>query len=172
TLFTYNGPTSSIDRWKLASVRDRAGNVTSFSYDNVNQVTTVAHATQYYIHRAYDFNGNLLSISLPTTQSDPTQVPGVLQTVNVYLDPGWIASGQVGTNPPIHYDYNGKGQQTCRRPSSACSPTDTSNEVFWNYLPNGKLASRTDQQGQPVSYSYDPNGNLVASHDASGLTEA
>src|SRR5262249_60300575 len=40
TLFTYNGPTSSIDRWKLPSVQDRAGNVTSISYDNVNQETT------------------------------------------------------------------------------------------------------------------------------------
>jgi hypothetical protein len=125
--------------------------VTTNHYDQLNRLirqdlpVDSTYPTQYYLHRAYDFNGNLLSMSLPTTQSDPTLVPAGAKTVNVYFDPGWIASAQVGTNTLLRYDYNGKGQQTCRRPSSPCSPADTSNEVFWSYLPNGKLASRTDQ---------------------------
>jgi YD repeat-containing protein len=49
---------------------------------------------------------------------------------------------------------------------------DPAKEVFWSYLPNGKLAGRTDQQGQPVSYTHDADGNLVTSHDASGLTDS
>jgi len=152
--------------------------VTTNHYDQLNRLIRQdlpvdgTYTTQYYVHRAYDFNGNLKSISLPVTQSDPTQVSPGAQTVNVYFDPSWIASSQVGTNSLIHYDYNGKGQQTCRRPSSACSTSDTSNEVLWSYRPDGKLLSRTDQQQQPVSYVYDADGNLVSSHDGSGITEA
>src|SRR5262249_31981047 len=67
---------------------------------------------------------------------------------------------------------NGKGQQTCRRPSSPCSPVATSNRVLWNYLPNGLLASRTDQQGQLINYTYDADRNLLTAHDASGITDS
>jgi len=157
--------------------------VTTNHYDSLNRLIrqdlpvntnnpTSPDATQYYIHRAYDFNGNLRFVSLATSVSDPTQVSAGAQTVNVYFDPGWIASSQVGTNTLIRYDYNGKGQQTCRRPLLACTTSDTSNGVLWSYLPNGKLASRIDQQGQPVSYVYDADSNLVSSHDASGLVSA
>src|SRR5262249_26555769 len=77
--------------------------VTTNHYDQLNRLIrqdlpvnsnnpTAPDATQYYIHRAYDLNGNLLSVSLPTTLSDPTQVSPGAQTVNVYFDPGWIAS--------------------------------------------------------------------------------
>src|SRR5205085_1489993 len=117
--------------------------------------------TQYFVHRAYDFNGSLTSVSLPATQSDPTQVPAALQTLSAHFDPGWIASEQKGTDPPIHFDYNGKGQQTCRRPASSCSLADTTNESFWSYRPDGKLASRSDPQGQPIRYTYDADGNLT-----------
>jgi hypothetical protein len=91
--------------------------VTTNHYDQLNRLVRVDlpidgnSTTQYYIHRGYDTNGNLLSVSLPTTQSDPTQLkltPGVL-TQNVYFDPGWIASEQVGTTSPIHYDYKRQG---------------------------------------------------------------
>jgi YD repeat-containing protein len=129
------------------------------------------YTTQFYIHRSYDSNGRLKTVSLPTTQSDPTQVSPGAQTVNVYFDPGWIASSQVGTNSLIRYDYNGKGQQTCRRPSAPCTAS-TPNTVLWSYRPDGKLASRSDQQQQPIRYTYDADGNLVSSHDASGVTEA
>jgi RHS repeat-associated protein len=155
--------------------------VTTNHYDQLNRLIRVdlpinstdgivADATQYYIHRSYDHNGNLLTVSLPTTQSDPTQVSPGAQTVNVYFDPGWISSSQVGTNSLIRYDYNGKGQQTCRRPALPCTAS-TPNTVLWSYRPDGRLLSRSDQQGQPVSYVYDADGNLVSSHDASGITD-
>jgi len=151
--------------------------VTTNHYDQLNRLVRVDlpidgnSTTQYYIHRGYDTNGNLLSVSLPVQQSDPTQVPPAAQTTNAYFDPGWIASEQVGTTSPIHYDYNGKGQQTCRRPGSACG-SDTTNTVIWSYRPDGRLLSRSDQQGQQVSYVYDADGNLTSSHDASGLVSA
>jgi RHS repeat-associated protein len=152
--------------------------VTISHYDQLNRLVRQdlpvdgSFPTHYYVHRAYDFNGNLLSTSLAATQSDPTQVPAALKTVSAYFDPGWIASEQVGTDPRIHYDYNGKGQQTLRVPESKSGGLDFANQVFWSYQPNGLLANRTDQQNQPVAYHYDPDGNLVTAHDASGLTDS
>jgi YD repeat-containing protein len=172
----------AVDCGKLTACEpSRALNyVTTNHYDQLNRLIRVdlpinstdgiaSDATQYYIHRSYDVNGNLHSVSVPTTQSDPTQVSAGALTVNSYFDPGWIASSQVGTNSLIDYDYNGKGQQTCRRPSAPCT-TSTPNTVLWSYQPNGKLASRSDQQGQLVKYTYDSDDNLVSSH-ASGITD-
>jgi RHS repeat-associated protein len=153
--------------------------ITTNHYDQLNRLIrqdlpvdgTTVGKTLYYIHRSYDFNGNLLSVSLPATQSDPTQVPVGLKTVSTYFDAGWIASEQVGVDTRIHYDYNGKGQETLRVPDSKSGGLDVNNEVFWNYQPNGLLANRKDQQGQPVNYTYDADGNLTFARDASGLTD-
>jgi RHS repeat-associated protein len=151
--------------------------VTTNHYDPLNRLVRQdlpvdgSFPTQYYAHRSYDFNGNLLSTSLPATQSDPTMVPAALETINTYFDPGWIASGKVGTDPRVHYDYNGKGQQTLREPETRSGALDTANQVFWSFQPNGLLAQRTDQRNQPVEYTYDADGNPLTSHDASGLTD-
>jgi RHS repeat-associated protein len=148
-------------------------------YDQLNRLVqqdlpvdaTSTAVNTYHVYSAYDFNGNLLSTSLPTSVTDPTQVPVGAKTVSAYYDTGWIASGQVGNDTPIHYDYKGTGQQTCRRPGSACTTGNLTNEVLWAYQANGLLSSRSDQQQQPVSYQYDADGNLVASQDRSGLTD-
>jgi RHS repeat-associated protein len=70
TLFAYNGPGTAQDRWKLASVTDRAGNATTFGYDFTNRITTVAaptpagqtaRTTRY----SYDSDGKPVSITDP-----------------------------------------------------------------------------------------------------------
>jgi RHS repeat-associated protein len=152
--------------------------VTMNHYDPLNRLVLQdlpvdgSFSTKYHVHRVYDFNGNLRSVSLPTTQIDPNLVAGTLETVSEYFDPGWVASEHVGTDPRIHYDYNGKGQQTLRVPEGKSGGLDLANQVFWSYQPNGLLARRTDQKGQPVDYTYDADGNKLTSHDASGLTDS
>jgi RHS repeat-associated protein len=73
TLFGYNGPGTSQNRWKLASVTDRANNATNFGYDITNRVTTVAaptpagqtaRTTKY----GYDADGKPVSITDPLNQ--------------------------------------------------------------------------------------------------------
>ena len=152
--------------------------VTTYHYDKLNRQVRVdlpvdsTYPTQYYTHSTYDFNGNLTSTSLATTQSDPNQVPATDKTVLTYFDPGWIATSRANGNPKVHFDYNAKGQQTQRTPEDKDGKLDTGKTVFWSYLPNGLLASRTDQQGQPVSYTYNADQLLVTTHDASGLTSS
>src|SRR5439155_10680556 len=67
---TFSYITSGQDKWKLLTLTDRAGNTTNYSYDNVNQVTTVAaptpagqtaRTTKY----TYDANGKPVTITDP-----------------------------------------------------------------------------------------------------------
>ncbi|HYT10232.1 MAG TPA: Ig-like domain-containing protein, partial [Mycobacteriales bacterium] len=73
TLFGYNGPGTNQNRWKLASVTDRANHLTTFGYDITNRVTTVAaptpagqtaRTTKY----GYDTDGKPVSITNPLSQ--------------------------------------------------------------------------------------------------------
>jgi RHS repeat-associated protein len=151
--------------------------VTTNHFDQLNRLVRQDlpidgnNTTPYFLHRAYDFNGNLTTATLATTQSDPTKVDPNDQMVSQYFDTGRVASGKNGPNPRVHYDYNGKGQQTTRTPETKGGVLDTANQIFWTYQPNGLLANRTDQQRQIVSFTYDNDGNLTGSHDASGLVD-
>jgi RHS repeat-associated protein len=145
--------------------------VTSYHYDALNRLVRTDLPVQgtsphYYVHQAYDSNGNVVSSSLPVTTSDPTQVADSSKTLLTYFDPGWIASSQDPGGPRVHFDYTGKGEQRLRTPESGSGGP----QIQWSYFPDGMLKEREDQNGQPVSYTYDAENHLTASHDASGLT--
>jgi RHS repeat-associated protein len=145
--------------------------VTSYHYDGLNRLVRTDLPVQgtsphYYVHNGYDFNGNLVSSSLPVITSDPTQVAASSKTQLTYFDPGWIASSQDPGGPRVHFDYTGKGEQRLRTPESSSGTP----QIQWSYFPDGLLKERRDQQGQPVTYTYDAENHLTASHDASGLT--
>ena len=150
--------------------------VTRYVYDALNRQTRVdlpvdgAYPTQYYIHRAFDFNGNLTVTTLPVTQASVATVPASAKTTVEYFDPGWIAASTDPANPKVHFDYNALGQQTLRTPEDGNGNLDTTTQIRWAYFPDGLLRERTDQQGQPVTYTYNANNQLVSSRDASGLT--
>ena len=150
--------------------------VTAYHYDALNRMVRIdlpvdgTYPAQYYVHNAYDFNGNLLSTSLPLTTSDPTQVPASSKTALTYFDPGWIAISQDPGGPRIHFDYTAKGEQSLRTPETSGGMLDMTKQVQWSYFADGQTKSRADQQGQPITYAYDAENHLVSSHDASGLT--
>jgi RHS repeat-associated protein len=73
TVFSYNGPGTSQNRWKLARVTDRAGNATTFDYDITNRITTVAAPTPVgqtprTTRYGYDSDGKPVSITNPLNQ--------------------------------------------------------------------------------------------------------
>jgi len=74
TRFDYYGPTSSnLDRWKLGTLIDRAGNTASFAWDNTAQIATVtppapggqSRVTKY----AYDTDGKVTTITNALNQN-------------------------------------------------------------------------------------------------------
>src|SRR5260370_5813751 len=97
--------------------------------------TDATYATQYYLHRAYDFNGNLTTASLATKQSDPALVDPNDQTVSQYFDTGWIASSQNGPHPPPPHHYNTKGPQNRRPPPNEKGPPHTTHAAFSGHPP-------------------------------------
>jgi RHS repeat-associated protein len=182
TLFTYNGPTSGQDRWKLASVQDRSGNATSFSYDDVGLVTTVAaptpagqtpRTTRY----AYDVSGR------PTQITDPLGQPTSLQ---------WSADNAVTrlTEPNTSFQqfvYNDNGELTDRFDQLGNHTVLTyqnvaadANDVAAHWNPAGgasgtgrtiphlsQLATKEDPRevagntGKLWQFTYDASGNLT-----------
>ena len=181
TLFTYNGPTSGQDRWKLASVQDRAGASTSFSYDDVNLATTVAEPTPSgqtarTSRYAYDVQGR------PTSIRDPLGQQTSLQ---------WSADNAVTrlTEPNTKFQqftYNDNGQLTDRIDQVGNHTVLTyqnvaadANDVAAHWNPSGgangtgrtiphlsQLATKEDPKevagntGKLWQFTYDTNGNL------------
>jgi len=150
--------------------------VTSYTYDALNRQTRVnlpldsTYPTQFYVHRGYDFNGNLTVTTLPDSHPNLVDVPTTARTTVEYFDPGWIAASNDPANPKVHFDYNASGQQTLRTPEDRNGNLDTTKQIQWLYFADGLLRQRTDQQGQPVTYTYNADNQLVSSRDASGLT--
>ena len=135
-----------------------ANYVTGFHYDQLNRMVrqdlpvgpSAPDNVPFYVHRAYDANGNLVSSSLPVATSDPSQVAPTSKTQLSYLDPGWIAISQDPGSPRIHFDYTAKGEQRTRTPEDAGSALDLSKQINWSYYADGMLQERRDQQGQPI----------------------
>jgi RHS repeat-associated protein len=150
--------------------------VQRYTYDALNRMTRTdlpvdsAFPTQYYVHRDYDFNGNLTVTTLPATQASLASVPATAKTTVEYFDPGWIAASNDPANPKVHFDYDALGQQTLRTPEDGSGNLDLTKQIQWAYFADGMLSQRTDQQGQPVTYTYNADNRLVSSRDGSGLT--
>jgi RHS repeat-associated protein len=182
TLYTYNGPGSSQDRWKAASIQDQAGNTTSFSYDDVNLVTTVAAPTPSgqtarTAKYAYDVTGRPTQITDPLGQATSLQwsadnavtrltEPNSTFRQFAYNDNGFLTDqfDQLGNHTVLTYQ------------NVAADANDVS--AHWN--PNGgangtgrtiphisQLATKQDPREVAAStqnkwtFSYDGNGNVT-----------
>jgi RHS repeat-associated protein len=91
----------------------------------------------------YDPSGNLTTVDAP---------PSAGQTVrnvtrNTYLDNGWVRTSTDPWDIVTSYDYNPLGKQTTRTVTSAGG--SSSRTMTWDYYPDGKLKSRSDN-GVPV----------------------
>ena len=118
-------------------------------YDKLNrpieQVTpfdpgvTTPDSTTY----AYDKVGRLTAVSMP-----PSAGQSVRNTTSYgYFDNGWVRSSSDPWDIVTTYDYNPLGQQTRRTLTSAGG--SSSRTMTWDYYPDGKLKSRSDD-GVPV----------------------
>jgi YD repeat-containing protein len=183
TTFAYEGPTTGIDRWKLASTTDRASNVTSFSYDDTNQVTTVAEPTPSgqtarTSKYAYDVQGR------PTQITDPLgQVTGMQWSADNAL-----TKITAPNNTTRQFTYNDNGYPTDifdemndHTKLTYQNLAADANDVAAHWNPNGgangtgrtiphlsQLATLENPKevaansGIEWSYGYDGSGNLTS----------
>ncbi|MCA1824441.1 MAG: DNRLRE domain-containing protein, partial [Frankia sp.] len=69
TRFTYYGPTSGKLRWKLNTVTDRTGAVTTYSYDVTNRITTVTAPLSRVTKYTHDVDGKVTTVNNPKNES-------------------------------------------------------------------------------------------------------
>ncbi|MFL6138399.1 MAG: phage tail tip lysozyme [Frankiaceae bacterium] len=101
TTFTYLGSGAGTDRWKLASLTDRAGATTSFAYDTTNRVTTVTLPLSRAWKYGYDADGKVTSITNPKNQvstqawSVDRMLTKVTESTGAYTERAYNSNGLV-----------------------------------------------------------------------------
>jgi RHS repeat-associated protein len=149
--------------------------VTSYVYDEFDELVRTDLPTQggtpgpFFVHNAYDANGNLTTTTLPSVSTQIAQVLPQRKTVVSYWDTGWIKNSTNGILPRAHFDYTAQGWQASRTPEDANGALDLAHRSTWQYFVDGLLQQRSDRGGQVASYNYDANGNLAAANEASGI---
>jgi RHS repeat-associated protein len=180
TLFTYLGNGAGTSRWKLASIIDRSGAQTTYSYDIANRVTTVTAPLGRVSKYTYDTEGKVTQISNPLNQqtavtwspdravSKVTEPTGV-STSYTYNDNGYLTSttDQIGNQTQITYansavdanDVSGKWEsgRTIPHISDIATKTD----------PKG-VATATPTNDYQWTFGHDANGNITSITDPLG----
>jgi RHS repeat-associated protein len=180
TRFAYLGPGAGINMWKLASLTDRAGNATTFTYDTTNRVTMVAEPLSRTSNYAYDVEGKVTKITNPLNQdtlvawsadravAKVTEPTGVFTTY-AYNDNGYLTStkDQLGNETQLTYDN---------------TPVD-GNDVAAKWetgrtIPHiSDLATKTDPKGVATTtvagdfqwtFAHDTTGNVTGVTDPLG----
>jgi RHS repeat-associated protein len=186
TVFTYLGPGDGVNRWKLESVTNRAGERTELAYDTANRVTTVTAPLSRVSSYAYDVEGKVTTITNP--KGEATQV-------------GWSGDRHVAkvTEPGGAYTefaYNQNGYLTDEevltdRKDPAVTTDDVvahTKLVYEDIAVDGnnatkhisQLVKKTDPKGVATTdvaadfewlFAYDAVGNLTTVTDPEGFAE-
>ena len=152
--------------------------VKTYHYDDRGQLTRVdlptsdAYPQAQYVHNSYDANGNLVSVSLPVTTSDPTAIPANKKTVLQYFDSGAIRTSKDPDYPRVHFDYTAQGAQAARIPESGDGQLDRTRTMLWSRDADGLVREIRDEAGAASTYAYDANDNIIGSVEAQGLTDS
>ena len=168
TVFSYI--TSGQDKWKLATLTDRAGNVTSYSYDDVNQVTTVTAPLSRVTKYAYDSDGK------PTSVTNP-----ILQTTSLTWSPDFaVTKITEPTGATTLFSFNDNGYLTDQYDQLSNHTKLTyqniavdGNDVSGKWSTIGaagtgrtiphisQLATKADPLGNTFQFAYDSSGDLT-----------
>lgn len=100
----------------------------------------------------YDEVGRMIETSMPPSGSQTNRIV----TKTDYFDNGWVRSSTDPWDIVTSYDYNPLGQQTRRTLTSAGGSSNRT--MTWDYFPDGKLKSRSDD-GIPVGKAVALNDN-------------
>ncbi|HEU5315291.1 MAG TPA: PA14 domain-containing protein, partial [Chloroflexota bacterium] len=178
TLFTYHGPPTSQNRWKLATRTDRAGQVTSFAYDTTTRVTTITAPLSRVTKHTYDADGKVTKTNNALQQDTlfdwnaDFQVTKVTEPTAKFVEMTYDANGaitssknQLGQTTTFEYQYV---QVDANDVSGKWKTGRTHAHI-------GQLVKQTDPKGvltaTPVDdfqtqFVYDAKGNLTETSDS------
>ncbi|MDP9992345.1 YD repeat-containing protein [Variovorax boronicumulans] len=139
--------------YKVASVKDGAGNITNYSYDTANRRTSVVDPQGRVSVYSYDTGGQLLQIKGPTAN-------GVSQTT----DFAYNANGDVirivdGEGHAVDMQYDASGNQVLQRDAAGNTITrtyDVRNQLLTEtvYLTPDPDGAGAGQPAQPLTTRY------------------
>ena len=139
TLFTYNGPGTNLDRWKISGVIDRAGHTTAFSYNRLQNVTTVTAPEGRVTEYLYDATAKVTQITDPLGRLTSLTWNGQFQ-VERLNEPG---------DSVREFAYNDNGYvtslKTCTEGvNAACAITISHTTLTYENLPADRAGSISD----------------------------
>jgi RHS repeat-associated protein len=194
TLFSYLGPGFGTDRWKLASLTDRAANPTTVAYDTTNRVTTITEPLTRVSKYAYDTDGKVTQFTNPLNQgtsfawnSDRMQTK-VTEPTGAYTEVAYNNNGvvtdmwdQLRNHTTFEYqniavdgnDVTGKWEpgRTIPHISQLVKVTaPKGGQTVLTRDSNGNLTKITDAGGFATSYVYNADGTLASQTDANNHT--
>ncbi|MEO6938251.1 MAG: hypothetical protein ABI171_23185 [Collimonas sp.] len=146
--------------YKIATVQDGLGRVTSYSYDTVNGRTTVIDPLGLRTLYDYDRNGQLTSITAPT-------VNGITSSTRFsYNGSGDVIQMIDGEGHATDMEYDGNGNQVLQRDAAGNTVTRSYNATNQLLTETAYLVPDTDGAGQaqpsaPLTtrYIYDSYNN-------------
>lgn len=140
-----------------AGSTDRAGRVTSQTYDALDRLTKVTYADGKFVENGYEAAGRLTSV----TQPDPTgarDANGVSLrgpvTTYAYDEPGNKVSQTDALNRITRWEYDALGRTTRRTLPGGQFETFTYNAV-------GNVSQHTTFNGEVISFTYDALNRLA-----------
>lgn len=167
--YTYSGA------W-VTGITDGAGNTTSYVYDNMGRVISIADGAGNTISTTYDALGRVVAMTdgAGGTTTYTLSKAGLVQSI---IDErgntsrfGYDASGNmtVATDPAggsYSFVYDVLGNQLSA--TNAAGDTTT-----YEYDTRGNVSVQTDAAGNTTSFAYDGKQNLISTTYANGATES
>ena len=143
---------------------DPAHNSTTYTYDNLGDLTTVTDANGHSTRKTFDLLGELTSETFPA---------GGSSEIRSFDATGNLLTRQDFNGKTSTYSYDQLNQLIGIAPDPSLGQT----AVNFTYTPNGQIASMTDAGGV-INYTYDnqdrvktkstPAGTLTYTYDAAG----
>lgn len=156
----------------VTQVKDRAGNITTYTYDNTNHALSKTNAdnkTQTYSYDAKgnlveqkDFNGNITKYEV-NVDGTVKKTTSANQAVTLY------AYNTVGLPVSLTDANNKVATKTYTAEGELKTFTDADNNVTtYVYDAVGNVASITRPNGYSETFTYDGNGNTLTTADRKG----
>ncbi len=148
--------------------------ITRWTYDQHNQVTTRTNALGQTWHYSYDSQGNL-------TRSEAPDGSATSATYNTWGQPTSITDGK-GQTTRYEYDTNGNLLRTIDALGNVSTSTydlvgreltytdANGHTVSFEYDGNDNILRIVDPKGQATTFTYDRNDLLMRSTDRRGVT--
>jgi RHS repeat-associated protein len=160
--------------------------VTTYHYNEARELSFVdlptnASTPAAFIYRAYDLNGQMTNVTLPSTATTYAGVSTNDRTDLTLLDTGMVNTSNNHVDPIVHYRYDGRGNQIKRwveKKGAPASEADPGREDSWEYYPNGLLHTVSDPTSKTVlgsgkqTFTYDLDNNLATADSSAGLGSA